>query len=66
MIYVKDDYEQRFQWSAASRLAVAPGELQVYFAKFALIRIPDSVFSGENEKREWMNVLEQKTGLSFS
>lgn len=66
LVHTSDDFEQRFRWPAISRLAATPEELRVFVAKFGLVRIPLSVFSSEDEKRQWMEALERKTGLSFS
>ena len=66
LITIFDDFEQRFPWHSVRKLENHPDELRIFVAKFALARIPVRVFDSESEKRQWIEVLEQKTGLSFS
>jgi hypothetical protein len=60
------DLEVRYPWHAVRKLENHAGDLCIFVGRFALTRIPGRVFDDENEKRQWMTALEQKTGLSFS
>ncbi len=60
------DIESRFAWHTVRKLEDHSEALRIYIAKLALSQIPKSVFNSDEEKREWMEALEQKTGLSFS
>lgn len=66
LIHRFEDLEQRFAWRAMQKLEADGEELRIFIAQYGLVRIPGAGFDSETEKRQWMDALERKTGLSFS